>query len=748
MNEDEVVKCKYGIRTEGRDAVLSIDCRDCNNGMSLEDSEKCMGGVIEILLDERDVDYIILRDLVQKEYDRSQIKIIKDVVEVYDETRDWPSKRIIFDECRECEADRQVNLERILSELLVSHPALAYVELLKYLHKEEDKEEATDTEECVECQHRYAGLLIEIRDVFEDRGFFWELKKNTHEGGIKRSVYRKFLSPSIRPYFSTSRVLLNPPPDVTLASAYTIGDTSVKIYIPPDKPEHLYFVTPFEYGLTPKKFEIVNKARQLMIQHRPKTLDFADPGKARKYFKRLAKRMIGKAADGRVSRDEIDELSEVLAKYTAGLGILEVLLEDPHVRDIYINAPANETPLCINHTQAEDCVTNIYLTEDDIETMISRFRARSGRAFSEAHPVLDLELPEFGTRVATIGKPLSPDGIAFALRRQKSTPWTLPQLVANKTLTAQAAGILNFLIDGQVTMLITGSRGSGKTSLLVSLIGEFMQGLRILTIEDTLEIPVQRFNELGFRIQRLKIKSAVGRLDTEMSPQEALGTALRLGESVLVIGEVRGPETKILYESMRIGSAGNSVLGTIHGASAESVFDRVVYDIGIPASSFKATDIVVTAAPIRRGGGLKSYRRVLQVSEVTKDWHSDAPNTKEVFRDLLVYNPSSDCLEATKAFYKSEIIGSIARKWNLTYQQALENIELREKAKRYMVEASQKRSLPGLLELEHVIKANNKLRMLNEEQLALDEINYVALFDKWRAWFDGYLRLVEPHDLV
>jgi type IV secretory pathway ATPase VirB11/archaellum biosynthesis ATPase len=422
---------------------------------------------------------------------------------------------------------------------------------------------------------------------------------------------------------------------------------------------------------------------------------------------------------------------------------LEVLLEDPNVQDVYINAPANESPLCLNHSQVEDCVTNIFLTHNDTESLISRFRARSGRAFSEANPTLDLELPEFGTRVAVIGRPLSPDGVAFALRRQKTTPWTLPQFVENRTITAQAAGLLSFLVDGQVTMLITGSRGSGKTSLLVSLFGELMQKLRILTIEDTLEIPVPKFNAIGYRIQRLKIQSAVGRSETELTPQEALATALRLGESVLVIGEVRGPETKVLYESMRVGSAGNAVLGTIHGASTESVFERVVYDIGIPASSFKSTDIVVTSAPIRRGGGLRRFRRVLQISEVTKDWYSQNPDPSEVFRDLMLYNSSKDRLEFTDEFQDSEIVGKIARRWNISREMAVENIELRAKIKQFMVDYSQKKKFSEILEIEHVVDANNRFRTLLERQVEEGMYDYDSLYEDWKSWFLEYAKEVE-----
>ena len=67
-----------------------------------------------------------------------------------------------------------------------------------------------------------------------------------------------------------------------------------------------------------------------------------------------------------------------------------------------------------------------------------------------------------------------------------------------------------------------------------------------------------------------------------------------MGDSA-IIGEVRSKEAKVLYEAMRVGAAGNVVLGTIHADSAYAVWDRVVNDLGVPTTSFKATDLVVVA---------------------------------------------------------------------------------------------------------------------------------------------------------
>jgi type IV secretory pathway ATPase VirB11/archaellum biosynthesis ATPase len=356
-------------------------------------------------------------------------------------------------------------------------------------------------------------------------------------------------------------------------------------------------------------------------------------------------------------------------------------------------------------------------------------------------PILDLEVPEYGTRVCTIGKPVAPDGVSFALRRAKPTPWTLPQFIENGMLDPFSAGLISFLIDGQSTMLVAGSRGAGKTSLLAAVMGELPQRSRILTIEDTLELPVTQLNETGFKIQRLKVQSAVSGGDTEMGADEALRAALRLGDSVLVMGEVRGPETKVLYEAMRVGAAGNAVMGTIHGSSTRDVFERVVYDLGVAPLSFKGTDVVIIASPVRPHGSSKRVRRVRQISEIGKNWSGEADSDR-IFEDLMLYDASKDALVPTDILLesRSEVILKIAKSWGISYGEAIKNIELRGRMKELMVEYKEKFKVPDLLEVLNVQRANNHFHLLvDRHQKEYGKIDYEKLYDEWKEWLDGYV---------
>jgi len=226
-------------------------------------------------------------------------------------------------------------------------------------------------------------------------------------------------------------------------------------------------------------------------------------------------------------------------------------------------------------------------------------------------------------------------------------------------------------------------------------------------------------------VQSLFVRSSLG--GTEMSADEALRVSLRLGESALVLGEVRGQEARTLYEAMRAGTAGSAVLGTIHGNSSRAVYERIVHDMGIPPTSFGATDVVLVAGLVRPGGVQRSRRRVLEVTEVAK---TRGPGE---FAPLLAYDPSGDALLEAPAYGASERVRAIAESWSLPFDEAMENIRVRAAIREALVEQSSDR--PDLLSASWVARANAAYWTLVEEGASGGDV-----LPRWRDWFRGALR--------
>ena len=189
------------------------------------------------------------------------------------------------------------------------------------------------------------------------------------------------------------------------------------------------------------------KQKTLLANYQPGKVTLTSGTGTRKYFQRIYQSTIVDVARKygiSLAPDDVTALSEIVTRYTIGYGILEMVLSDRNITDVYIDSPIGARPIYIVHSKYGQCQTNILYTDKEAESLVGKMRAMSGRPFDDAHPILDYDLPDLNTRVAAIGRPLATDGTAFAFRLHKDTPWTLPQLINVKSLNPLAAGMLSF----------------------------------------------------------------------------------------------------------------------------------------------------------------------------------------------------------------------------------------------------------------------------------------------------------------
>ena len=313
----------------------------------------------------------------------------------------------------------------------------------------------------------------------------------------------------------------------------------------------------------------------------------------------------------------IRELCDVVVRYTIGLGIFELLLEDPRLEDIYIDAPCDKNRIYVTLDNVSGynthmrCRTNLIASEREIRNLINTLMRDSGLPYCESSPVMETNMCNNQARATIVGYPMSPNGDSVAIRKHSTTPWTLTKLIGNGTIDEHDAGLISFLVDNRCTFLVCGARGAGKSSLLSAMLFEMPIEQRILTIEDTLELPGDVMRSMGYKVQSMLIDERMNS-DVSKRADEALRVSLRLGESAIILGEVRGDEARTLYQSMRAGRAGSSIMGTIHGDSEKGVYERVVHDIGIPAESFMATDFLIVMGTRRERGTNRQTRKIVE----------------------------------------------------------------------------------------------------------------------------------------
>ena len=204
-------------------------------------------------------------------------------------------------------------------------------------------------------------------------------------------------------------------------------------------------------------------------------------------------------------------------------------------------------------------------------------------------------------------------------------------------------------------------------------------------------------------------------------------------------------EAKALYEAMRVGALANVVAGTIHGDSPYGVFDRVVNDLEVPKTSFKATDIIVVANPIKSPDGLHRWRRITQITEVRKHWQDD-PLREKGFVDLMRYDGKQDYIVPTDDLLNgdSDILKGIAgnvKEWIGDWDAVWDNILLRAKIKETIVSYANKSKNLDLLEAESVIESNDMFHRISDSvRSEVGSLDNKRIYQEWEEWFRRYVR--------
>lgn len=730
----------YEVVREQGNQVMYVNYLGASFVPSLAENSEVLDRTVDLLMSSPNISRIVFVQQRNYSYDANQVFLLQEIADLYVFLS--KQERILSPEKLGGDSRKYNDLNYLLLNLK-RDPIRTYVELKRILNSEKSKL-TTDREF---EQLSYIRILEKFLNLLENTNLIKEALKYLENYKIEE-IYTKIFRPDTIPNFTFTRLVASLPEDAEMVEQYDIASgfdkSSVTILKRKEDAKHIYHLMPPEYTLTEEQHVLLNLARNVLIEHQPKAEEFTDPEKIRQVFFNVSRDLLNELAQARsikISYSELNKLANILVRHTIGFGLLEVLLQDKNLQDIVLNAPISLNPIFLRHSEFDECITNIIPSREDADSWAAKFRMISGRPLDEANPILDsdLLLGNVRARVAIIQEPLSPNGISYALRRHREQPWTLPLFIKNKMINSFAAGLMSFLVDGSRTLLVAGTRSSGKTSLLGALMLEIMPRYRIIVLEDTSELPIASLRKLKYDILGMKVRSALLKTTSEIAADEGIRTSLRLGDSSLIVGEIRSVEAQALYEAMRIGALANVVAGTIHGASPYAVFDRVVNDLKVPITSFKATDIVMVANPVKTPDGLKAMKRVVQLAEVRKHWTQD-PLEEKGFVDLLKYNVEKDELEASDELINgdSQIIKDIAgsvKGWAGDWEAVYDNILLRQKVKQEIVDVAEKSKNENLLEAGFNSLSNNMFHEFSkevQEEVGLPEGKRV--FPLWQSW--------------
>ena len=283
---------------------------------------------------------------------------------------------------------------------------------------------------------------------------------------------------------------------------------------------------------------------------------------------------------------------------------IEDLLRDPTVTEVMVNCGGRR--VFVERSGAIELVADRTLEVRNLTVAIKNIARACGDEISEAQPALDARL-EDGSRVAAMFPPCSVDGPTLTVRKFTHR-YTLDELVSVGTLTQAIADELVAGVRCRKNILISGGTGTGKTTLLNALAATILAEDRIVLIEETSEILIDKPNLVRFEARRFQAALGQEAPLPAVTIADLLRATLRHRPDRILVGEVRGPEAFDLLQALNTGHQG--ALSTIHANSAEQALARLAHcvltaNVGLPHRSTReaialAIHLVVHIARVGR----------------------------------------------------------------------------------------------------------------------------------------------------
>jgi P-type conjugative transfer ATPase TrbB len=259
---------------------------------------------------------------------------------------------------------------------------------------------------------------------------------------------------------------------------------------------------------------------------------------------------------------------------------LLVALNDPRTVEIMLNADGRLWQERLGEPMR--CIGTMRVAQ--AQAIIETVAGYHSKEVTRHKPMLEGELPIDGSRFAGQLPPVV-SAPTFAIRKKAIAIFTLGQYVDDGIMTAAQRATLTAAVQAHRNILVTGGTGSGKTTLVNSIINcmvECNPAERVFIIEDTGEIQCVAENFVQFHTS------------LEVTMTMLLKTTLRMRPDRILVGEVRGPEALDLLMAWNTGHEGGAA--TLHANSARAGLDRLAMLISMHPDSPKPIEPLIGEA--------------------------------------------------------------------------------------------------------------------------------------------------------
>lgn len=371
----------------------------------------------------------------------------------------------------------------------------------------------------------------------------------------------------------------------------------------------------------------------------------------------------------KVTKETYFKIMYYIYRDSVGLNEIEPFLNDYFIEDIECNGQG--FPIYIVHRKYQNLRTNIVFKEAQrLTDFVEKLAQKAGRYVSYARPMLDGTLPD-GSRVnATYTSDVTTRGPTFTIRKFTKEPWTPVHLMNMNTATAEVFAFLWIAIENKFNIMVIGETASGKTTFMNSILHFVPPEARICSIEDTRELNIAHDNWLPSVVRTgFGIPNVAGVQYGEITLFDLLRETFRQNPDYVVVGEVRGKETYVLFQGM---ASGHPSFSTFHANSIETLTRRLeTPPINLPSTLVESLDIVCVTSHIK--GKEKNIRRLIEMDEIIEV----KPEVGKVnVNKLFVWEPVKDIVKFNGNSY---IFKKITERTGIPQQKLMDELKIRTK---------------------------------------------------------------------
>ncbi|MBS3793549.1 MAG: type II/IV secretion system ATPase subunit [Candidatus Thorarchaeota archaeon] len=310
--------------------------------------------------------------------------------------------------------------------------------------------------------------------------------------------------------------------------------------------------------------------------------------------------------------DTKTRISHIVAHRKSILAPIFPLLFDEEVEEIFLSRPGAH--IYFDHCRLGRCDTEVTFSNEDVNRFMTLVRAESNFHLDHNNPSLKTEigLADVLLRVSAAIPPLSPDGLTLEIRRARSNPFTVVDLLKNGTLTIGIAAFLISAIRGRANITITGEPGSGKTTLLNALDMMTPPHWRKLYIEDVIESRLwANHKQTRFRVPPYDEGKA------GLSKTNEIVKCLHRSPDYMILGEIQTAEhSSALFQAI---AAGLRTIQTCHSRNSSCLISRWRDSHGISEHEIAMMDLVITMKQREPGVSERYVAEVAKIQRIRKN---------------------------------------------------------------------------------------------------------------------------------